>query len=74
MSPDLERLLAAIWELETCEPSERCRWDATVHRLITDALNKQPGLSYEKFMAAIDPRYREFRRARRRPPTMPPKA
>jgi hypothetical protein len=38
MSPELERLLAAFYERDTCEPSDRPKWDATVQRLINDAL------------------------------------
>jgi hypothetical protein len=74
MSPELERLLAAMWERDTCEPKDRPRWVATVDRLVHDALGRQPGIGYDRFMVAIDARYREFRRARRRPPTMPPRA
>lgn len=74
MSPELERLLSALWERDNCEPSDLRHREATVRRLVTDALGRQPGVSYDQFMTALDMRYREFRRARRRPPTMPPKA
>jgi hypothetical protein len=36
MSPELERLLNALWERDTAEPYERARWKATVERLIAD--------------------------------------
>jgi hypothetical protein len=74
MSPELERLLAALWERDNCEPRELPQWKSAVERLITDALGKQPGLTRDEFMLAIEPRYREFRRIRRHPPSMPPKA
>jgi hypothetical protein len=74
MSPELERILAALWERDTCEPEQRQKWDATLRRLVDDARSKQPGLTYGEFMLTIEPRYREFRRARRKPPTLPPKA
>lgn len=74
MSPELERLLAALYERDTCEPSDRPKWDATVHRLITDALSRQTGVTFEEFMDALQNRYREFRRIRRKPPTLPPSA
>ena len=45
--------------------TQRC-----LQRLTSDALSKQPGVSYDQLMAAVHPRYVEFRRARRRPPTL----
>jgi hypothetical protein len=74
MSPELERLLNALWERDFCEPKERAKWKATVERLIADARSRRPGLSREQFMDAVIPRYEEFRRARRKPTTLPPKA
>ena len=74
MSPDLERILTALWERDTCEPSQRPKWNAAYQRLVDDALAKLPGLSHDQFMQAIEPRYRDFRRARRKPPAIPPMA
>ena len=74
MSPELERLLAALYERDTCEPADRPQWDSTVQRLITDALREQPAVGREEFMEAIHSRYVEFRRARRKSTTLPPKA
>lgn len=74
MSPELERLLAALFERDTSEPRDRPKWDATVRRLIADSMQKQPGLSHEQFMEAIQTRYREFRRARKKPSALPPQA
>ena len=74
MSPELERLLAALYERDNCEPSDRPQCDATVLRLVTDALNKQPGVSRDEFLDAVESRYREFRRARRKITTLPPHA
>ena len=74
MSPELERLLTALYERDTCEPSQRAHWDSTLQRLISDALAKQPGVNYDDFMQAIHPRYVEFRRSRRKPSPLPPKA
>lgn len=74
MSSELERLLTALYERDTCEPADRPQWDATVRRLISDALSRQPNVSYDQFMAALHPRYVEFRRARRKPTAMPPRA
>jgi hypothetical protein len=74
MSPELERLLRAMYERETCAPAERPKWEATVRRLVTDAVAKLPGTSYERFTEAVWERYKAFRRAHRKPPTMPLKA
>lgn len=74
MSPELNRLLNALWERDTCEPQERARWKATVERLIADACSRRAGLTREQFMDAIAPRYTEFRRSRRRPSSLPPAA
>jgi hypothetical protein len=74
MSPELERLLNALWERDSCEPGQRARWSATVERLIADACNRCPGLTREQFLDAIVPRYEEFRRARRKPSSLPPMA
>lgn len=74
MSPELERLLVALYERDTSEPGARPKWDAVVQRLISDALIKHPGVSHDEFMSALHPRYMEFRRARRKPPALPPRA
>jgi hypothetical protein len=74
MSPELERLLEALYERDTCEPADRPKWQVVVERLIVDALSKQPGVAQDQLLAAIHPRYIQFRRARRKPPTLPPKA
>lgn len=36
MSPELERILEALWERDTCEPESRPKWDATLRRLVDD--------------------------------------
>lgn len=74
MSPELERLLNALWELNTCEPKDRARWKATLDRLTKDALAARPGTTAEQLFTALMPRYQAFQRARRKHPTLPPKA
>jgi len=74
MSPELERLLTALYERDTCEPGQRAQREATFRRLVEDALDRKPGLAYDEFMEAIHPRYLEFRRSRRRPASLPPSA
>lgn len=74
MSPELERLLTALYERDTCEPSQRAHWEATLQRLIVDSLAKQSGVSRDEFMEAIHVRYVEFRHSRRTPTSLPPKA
>ena len=43
MSPELERLLRALYERDHCEPGQRDRFERNVRRLINDALQKLPG-------------------------------
>ena len=74
MSPELERLLAALYEYNTCEPVDLPKWEAIVAQLVDASLQKKPGLTRDQFMEALKDRYREFCRARRKPPTLPPKA
>ena len=76
MSPDLERLLNALGERDTCEPKDRPKWKATVERLIRDACARQPNVSREQFMDAVWPRYVAFRveRRKRLTPKLAPKA
>lgn len=74
MSPELERLLAALYERDHCEPADREQWAATARRLLSDAQHRMPGTSHEDLLAALQPRYVEFKRTRRQPPTLPPQA
>ena len=45
MSPELERLLAALYERDTCEPKDRVRCERSARRLIEDALRQVPDTS-----------------------------
>jgi hypothetical protein len=75
MSPELERLLAALYERDTCEPKDRARCERTASRLIEDALRQVPDTGRAQFLEAISGRYHEFKRVRKRCfPTLPPKA
>lgn len=74
MSPELEKLLAALHEKLTCPPEEKPHRHATFERLLQDTLARGPGISREQLLNALQDRYREFLRARRKPPTMPPTA
>jgi hypothetical protein len=74
MSPDLERLLQAFYEKRTCPPEEKAPRNATFERLLHDSLARRPGTSRDELLSALHDRYGEFRRARRQPPTMPPRA
>ncbi len=74
MSPELERLLWALWDRDTAEPGERTRFTRQYDALIEAVLAKHPHLHCEQLEAALRVRYREFLRARRRPPTLPPSA
>ena len=74
MSPDLEKLLQAFYEKRTCPPEEKPNRDATFERLLQDALARRPRTTRDELLNALQERFAEFRRARRKPPTMPPKA
>lgn len=58
----------------TCPPEEKAHRFATFERLLKDALARRPGTSRENLLSALQDRYREFLRCRRKPPTMPPTA
>lgn len=74
MSPELEKLLAAFHEKLTCPSAEKPHRFATFERLLQDALARRPGTNREELLNALQERYREFLRSRRKPPTMPPAA
>jgi len=74
VSPELERLLEALYEQENSEPGERAQRRAEFRRLLDEALGRRPGLSSRQLIEALRPRYVELLRARRKPPTLPPKA
>ena len=74
MSPELERLLEALYERDNCEPGQRERCERNVRRLVNDALQRLPKVSYDEFLDGIKDRYRQFKKARRRFPSMPPQA
>ena len=74
MSPELERLLRALYERDHCEPGQRDRFERNVRRLIDDALQKLPGVSHDQFLEALKDRYQQFKRARRKFTAIPPKA
>ncbi len=74
MSPELERLLEALHEKLTCPPAEKEHRTATFERLVQDALARRPGTSRDQLLDALRDRFRDFWRARRKPPTLPPSA
>jgi hypothetical protein len=74
MSPELERLLAALYEKLTCPPEEKPHRVATFERLVQETLARRPGTSRDELLDALQDRYREFCRTRRKPPTLPPSA
>jgi hypothetical protein len=47
---------------------------ATFERLLHDAMSGHPEISRDEFLDALRDRYREFLRARRKPPSIPPHA
>lgn len=74
MSPEFQRLLEAYYEKRTCPPGEKSQRAATFERLLNDVLARRPGTSREALLDAVQTRYQDFRRARRKTTTLPPKA
>ena len=74
MSPELERLLQALYEKRTCPPEENAHRHATFERLLQDSLARLPGTTRDELLNALHERYEEFRRARRKPLSIPPRA
>ena len=74
MSPELERLLEALYERDHCEPDQRGRCERNVRRLLNDVLQRLPHLSQDQFLDALKDRYQQFKRARKKFPSIPPKA
>jgi hypothetical protein len=74
MSPELEKLLEAYDAQRSSPPREKERLRAIFQLLLDEALAKMPGTSREALFEALQGRYREFCRARRKPTTLPPKA
>lgn len=74
MSPDLQRLLEAYHEKRTCPPGEKSQRAASFERLMNDTLARRPGTSRDALLEALQMRYPEFRRARRKTTTLPPRA
>ena len=74
MSPELERLLEAYDQKLTCPSKEKTRRVATFERLLADALSRQPNTSRDELLLALELRYQEFRRARRKTTTLSPRA
>ena len=74
MSPELDRLLDALYEKLNCPDEEKVQRRATFERLLSDALARSPGTTRDQILDALQPRYREFLKARRKPPTLPSQA
>lgn len=74
MSPELEKLLEAFHAKRTCPPAEKNRRKANFERLLQDALARLPGMSRDALLEAIESRYEDFRKARRKTTTLPPRA
>ncbi len=53
MSPELERLLEALYEKLTCPPEEKSHRVATFERLLQDALARRPGTSRNELLNAL---------------------
>lgn len=74
MSPELERLLEALYERDHCEPDQRARCETNLDEMIDDALRRLPNLSREQLLEALKDRYQQFKKARKKFPSIPPTA
>ena len=74
MSLELERLLQALYERDYCEPDQRGRCERNVRGLINDVLRRLPNISHDQFLEALKDRYQQFKKARRKFTSIPPKA
>lgn len=74
MSPEFEKLLEAYHEKRIAPPGEKSQRIATFERLFSEALARRPGTSREALLDALQSRYREFRRVRRKTTTLSPGA
>jgi len=74
VSPELDELLAALYERDNCEPSELPKREENLQRLLELQLQKHPGLNRAKLLESVHSRYVAFCRAQRKTSTIPPKA
>ena len=74
MSPELNPLLEAYDEKLNCPAQDLPQRVATFERLFADALSRQPGASRDELLLALELRHQNFRRARRKTTTLPPRA
>ena len=67
-NPELEAILQARYELETCEPSQKTERRARLDNLIAAALARsgRRDLSARAFIEIIADAYREFKLARKK--------
>jgi len=62
---ELERILEAWFDFESCRASEKGRYRRTFHDLL-DAARAESSVSRQEMIAALADRYREFRAAKER--------
>ena len=76
LSPELERIVQALYEREEGEPKHRLKWDRTYIRLFEGAAARLPsGCSREQLHDAILQKFWELKKSKRRQfPFVPPKA
>jgi hypothetical protein len=76
MRSDLDKLLEALYEKDSCEPEHRLRWQRDYDRLLEDALARVPRVSRQQLQEALADRYRELKKRRRQnqQAKLPPRA
>jgi alpha-D-ribose 1-methylphosphonate 5-triphosphate synthase subunit PhnG len=65
--PELEAILQARYDLETCEPSEKTKRRARLEALMDAALRKAgtKGVSHRDLIQILAEAYQEFKRAKK---------
>ena len=74
MTPELERLLAALAARDNASTAEFAEADASVERLLGPILERLSPTGRAEFLRALQGRYRAYLKANERPPSLPPSA
>jgi hypothetical protein len=74
VNPELERLLAALFERDNASPANFPKAEAEVERLLAPILDRLSPTGRADFLRALQSRYRDYLKANKRPTTLPPSA
>ena len=74
MTPELEKLLAALAARDNASPAQFEQTNAEFEELLEPILARLSPTSRGEFLRALQSRYRAWLKANARPPTLPPMA